>query len=185
MHRNVLAPTLAAALLGTTLPLFAQDGLGVARYTDTGELLYPDDLDRWVVMGANLGSDYREDPFDPAAPGTIGVVQMEPAAYDYFLEHGEYADGTMFLLSFFGAERNSDPQLQGFVQGDMRIQEIHLIDKQRFTEGRAFFVYQRPGMTSVEKVADGSECVQCHMAEGDFDGTFTQFYPTIRHLLPE
>ena len=28
-------------------------------------------------------------------------------------------------------------------------------------------------------------CVQCHANDGAFDGTFAQFYPTIRHLIPE
>lgn len=161
----------------------AQTDLNVAEYTDNKELLYPDNLPEWIHMGTSLGGDYNENQFDPESPGTLGVVQMEPNAYRYFLEHKEYADGTMFLLSFFDSESKSEPQLQGFVQGDMTAQEIHVIDEQRFNEGRAFFLYRNTTQASSPKVPDGSECVQCHTEHGDFDATFIQFYPTIRDHL--
>jgi len=160
--------------------LQAQDALGVARYSDAGALQRPADLATWIHMGSSLGSDYRKEPFDPAEPGVIGVVQMEPAAYRHFLENGSYADGSMFLLSFYAAEQNSDPQLQGFVQGELRAQEIHVIDEARFADGRAFFMFQEPAQTESAALAPGNECVQCHEAEGDYNGTFVQFYPAIR-----
>lgn len=174
---------LVAALfvvLGTVpVAALAQTDLGVAEYTETGELVYPDNLDAWILMGASLGGDYNAGPFDPANPGVFGVVQMEPNAYRYFLENGEYADGTMFLLSFFGAEAKSEPQLHGFVQGESRGQEIHVIDSERFGEGHGFFGYGQPG-GSAAKLPDGSPCIQCHSVEGDYDATFIQFYPAIR-----
>lgn len=157
----------------------ASTDLGVAEYTESGELVYPDDLDAWIHMGTSLGGDYDAAPFDPANPGVIGVVQMEPNAYRYFLANGKYADGTMFLLSFFEAEARSEPQLQGFVQGESRGREIHVIDRARFAEGHGFFVYGQAGGTAA-KLPDGSPCIQCHSAEGDYDATFIQFYPTIR-----
>ena len=169
---GLLAPGLA----------IAQGSLDAARYSDAGALQRPADLATWVHMGSSLGSDYRSAPFDPAQPGVIGVVQMEPTAYDYFVEHGRYADGSMFLLSFYGAEVNSDPQLQGFVQGELRAQEIHVIDAQRFGDGRAFFMFQDPAQTESTPLAAGNECVQCHEAEGQYNGTFLQFYPTLRSL---
>lgn len=159
---------------------FAQSTLDAAQYTQNNELIYPSNLDVWIHMGTSLGGDYSEDQFDPEHPGTLGVVQMEPSAYRYFLQNREYADGTMFLLSFFDSEVKSDPQLQGFVQGEMTAQEIHVIDKQRFAEGRGFFLYQTPTQAQAAKVPDGSVCVECHREHGDFDGTFIQFYPTLR-----
>src|SRR5688572_5552341 len=124
--------TAISALLVTTLfnsaNAFAQIDLEVAQYTDDGELRYPGNLAEWIQTGASLGSEYSEEPFDPQNPGTIGVVQMEPSAYRYFLENSEYADGTMFLLSFYRAEGKSEPQLPGFVQGPLLTQEIHVLD---------------------------------------------------------
>ncbi|MDA9909070.1 cytochrome P460 family protein [Gammaproteobacteria bacterium] len=164
--------------------LQAQTDLEIALYSNE-HLIYPERTDEWIHLGSSLGSEYGDKPFNSAEPGAIGVVQIEPAAYRYFLEHGEYADGTMFLLSFYSAEAESSPQLPGFVQGSMNAQEFHVIDSGRFNEGRGFFLFPptaTPGATSA-KVPDGSECVECHMAEAAYNGTFTQFYPTIRHLI--
>jgi hypothetical protein len=167
--------------LGSTV--YAQSDLVVAQYNATNELLYPANLDEWIQTGASLGGEYSDNAFDPQSPGNIGIVQMEPTAYRYFMEHDTYADGTMFLLSFYKGESKSEPQLPGFVQGDLLAQEIHVIDKERFTEGRGFFLFRTPASASSVKVADGSECVACHTEHADFDGTFSQFYPTIRaHL---
>lgn len=180
-------PRLLPALL-LTLPLavFAQDNLDVAQYDADGRLQRPANLDEWIQTGASLGSDYGEGPFDAQNPGGIGVVQMEPAAYRYFMQNGSYADGTMFLLSFFRAEAQSSPQLPGFVQGDMYAQEIHVIDKTRFDDGgHAFFMFQGPEVTASMRLAAGNECVSCHMEHGAFDGTFTQFYPRVRERLAE
>jgi Cytochrome P460 len=170
-----------ALFLGSTV--YAQSDLGIAQYNSSNELLYPANLDEWIQTGASLGGEYSDNAFDPQSPGNIGIVQMEPTAYRYFMQHHSYADGTMFLLSFYKGEGKSEPQLPGFVQGDLLAQEIHVIDKARFTEGRGFFLFRTPAPTSSVKVADGSECVACHNEHADFDGTFSQFYPTIRaHL---
>jgi len=93
----------------------------------------------------------------------------------------------MFLLSFYGASAESSPQLPGFVQGELQAKEIHIIDSQRFAEGRGFFLYsaEDTAQNASAKLPDNSECVQCHMAEAQFNGTFTQFYPTIRKMINE
>src|SRR5690606_7126320 len=90
----------------------AQTTVDSASYTASGELLFPADTETWVYMGTTLGGDFNDQPFDPAQGATFGIVQMEPAAYRYFRENGSYADGSMFLLSFYDSEGKSDPQLQ-------------------------------------------------------------------------
>ena len=170
-----------------TLPVaaaLAQGNLNVAQYSSTNELWYPPGLDTWIQTGATLGSEYNDKPFDPQHPGTIGVVQMEPSAYRYFMEHKTYAEGTMFLLSFYRAEGKSDPQLPGFVQGALTSQEIHVLDKSRFgPDGHAFFIFQKPDQQVSTAMPPGNPCVACHMKHGKFNGTFAQFYPTIRTQL--
>lgn len=177
---------LGLALLAT-LPALGQNPLDVARYDVEGNLVYPADLHAWIQTAASVGSDYNEEPIDVENPGTIGVVQMEPKAYDYFQQNQQYADGTMFLLTFYEPRRKTSPQLQGFVQGKMVQQEIHVIDKQRFpeTDGHAFFVYRGEAeqRTTAALLAPDNACVACHIPEGAFDGTFVQFYPTLRSTL--
>ncbi|HEY8520572.1 MAG TPA: cytochrome P460 family protein [Gammaproteobacteria bacterium] len=153
--------------------------LDAARYVD-GRLAFPADAERWVFVGANIGGDYTDVPFDPRNPGRIGVVQMEPSAYAHFMEHGEFADGTMLLLSFYDSQEKPEPELNGFVQGDLGAREIHVIDRQRFADGRAFFVFPGRSTSPAEMLAAGNQCVRCHTEHGGFDGTFAQFYPAVR-----
>ena len=178
--------TRIALILLAALPaaVFAQNNLGVAEYNDAGELKYPSNLVEWIQSGASVGGRYDGAAFDPENPGVIGVVQMEPSAYRYFMENGTYADGTMFLLSFFEATSKSDPQLSGFVQGALNSQEIHVIDRTRFDdEGHAFFIFPTKQTPTSTRIAAGNECIACHSEHGDFDSTFIQFYPDLRaHL---
>jgi len=157
--------------------------LGAAVYGPNGQLPFPAGTDRWIAAGSALGGQYSDEPFDPARPGTIGEVKIEPSAYDYFLEHGEYADGTMFLLTFYASEAKSDPQLSGFVQGNVLQREIHVVDRERFAEeGHAFYLYPAGATADPMPLPVGSECFRCHSEHGAFDATFVQFYPALRDL---
>ena len=189
--RSVFAPLarVAAAILAFAAfaPGVAQDtadtGISKARYTANG-LEFPADAFGWVTLGADIGGDYASGAFDPKNPGTIGVVQIEPAAYRYLLEHGTYADGTMLLLTFYRAESQSEPQLRGFVQGPVTAREIHVIDRKRYPEeGRAFFVFPGDAAQTGLRQPLGSTCVVCHKEHGKLDATFAQFYPPIRQLV--
>jgi hypothetical protein len=174
---------LSLAVMFSASTVFAQTDLGVAQYTEAGELRYPANLVEWIQTGASLGSDYGEEPFDAEHPGAIGVVQMEPAAYRYFIENKSYLDGTMFLLSFYNAEGKSEPQLPGFVQGALQSQEIHVLDKTRFGDGHGFFIFRNGAEISTRIPEENNVCTACHTEHGDFDGTFIQFYPHLRaHL---
>ncbi len=101
-------------------------------YTPGGSLAFPEHTDRWITLGASIGGNYDEGAFDPKNPGTIGVVQIEPDAYHALLDTGHYPNGTLLLLTFYEARSKSVPQLKGFVQGDVRSREIHVIDRTRF-----------------------------------------------------
>ena len=159
--------------------------LGVAQFTSSEELIFPEDTDRWVYIGTNIGGDYSDAEFDPRNPGMIGVVQMEPNAYRYLLENREYADGTMFLLSFFQAQEKPDPELNGFVQGDLAAKEIHVIDHMKYQDGRGFYLFPVEGNEPSTMLPAGNECVQCHAEYGDYDSTFSQFYPVIRPIVSQ
>jgi hypothetical protein len=185
-RRSPIAPALIGAVIFCAYHATAaqEARLDVAHYSERSELSFPLDTAQWVHLGSSLGSDYSTDDFNPENPGVLGVVQMEPSAFSYFANNGAYADGTMILLSFYSAQSASDPELRGFVQGDLLQQEIHVIDRVRFAEeGRAFFVF-RASANRADPLPVGSECHSCHMEHGAFDGTFTQFYPTLRGLVP-
>jgi hypothetical protein len=154
-----------------------------ATYTPDGSLEYPKQTERWMTLGTSIGGRYAEGAFDPKNPGTINIVQIEPDAYRVLRDTGHYPDGTMLLLTFYDARSKTDPQLKGFVQGDLQSREIHVLDRKRFPEeGGAFFMFSGTDPKVGARQAVGSACFQCHTQHGKLDATFAQFYPSIRDL---
>jgi hypothetical protein len=163
----------------------AADALQIAQLTAKGKLQKPANLDSWVFLGTSLGMGYNPGSFNAAHPGQFQVVLMEPSAYRYFVDHGSYAPGSMFLLSFYNADTQKRSINQnGFTQADLTNYEIHLIDPTRGADGRAFFVFGAKD-TEGDPLPAGNNCVNCHTKHGAFQGTFAQFYPTLRPRIPK
>jgi len=90
----------------------------------------------------------------------------------------------MFLLSFYDSEQKVSINRSGFVQGDLASFEIHLIDRRRPGEGHYFYPF---GATDgqADVLPPGNPCMTCHLKDGAFNGTIAQFYPAIRHRIPQ
>ena len=157
--------------------------LDVASFTPGGELRRPADLDEWIFLGTALGMGYNAAAFDPKSPGQFQVVLMEPRAYRQFVKTGAYPEGAMFLLSFYDSEQKVSINRSGFVPQDLDSFEIHLIDRRRPGEGHYFYPFGAEDQEAAVLPA-GNSCIECHLKDGAFDGTFAQFYPTIRHRIP-
>jgi len=189
LRNAALAAVFTVCVSGTSIhaaePATAPGTLDLAHLTADGKLQKPADLANWIFLGASLGMGYNPGSFNAAHPGQFQVAMMEPNAYRYFMENGQYAPGSMFLLSFY----NSDTQPRsinqnGFTQADLTNFEIHVIDPVRGENGHAFYLF---GASAQEgnPVPPGNACVRCHVAHGAFSGTFAQFYPTIRSRIPK
>jgi hypothetical protein len=174
-----------AALAQTTAPA---KSIQIAQFTAGGKLQKPADLDSWIFLGTSLGMGYNPGSFNAAHPGQFQVVLMEPNAYRHFVQTRSYARGSMFLLSFY----NSDTQQRsinqnGFTQADLTNYEIHVIDPAKGEtgdKGHAFYVFDAKD-TQGSPLPSGNACVRCHLDHGAFDGTFAQFYPTLRPMIPK
>jgi len=186
MKRKLLAflAVLATAAGAAAVAVQPDEKLDIARVTAEGNLQKPADLENWVFLGASLGMGYNPGSFNAARPGQFQVAMMEPTAYRYFVKTGRYAPGSMFLLSFYDADKQVRSINQnGFTQADLTNYEIHLIDPAS-KEGHTFFMFG-PDTAAGNPVAPGNACVRCHVQHGAFGGTFAQFYPTIRPLIPK
>src|SRR5215510_16410112 len=104
MKRKLLAGLAVLTVAAVAAAAVTNDKIEVARLTADGKLQKPADLDHWVFLGTSLGMGYNPGSFNAARPGQFQVALMEPTAYRYFLEHGTYAPGSMFLLSFYDAD---------------------------------------------------------------------------------
>jgi hypothetical protein len=179
----LIALTLAATIVNASLAANSENTqpakIEVAEFTNLGALGKPKALDKWIHMGSNIGHGYNGESFAADDPGTFRVVAMEPSSYDYFIENGEYANGTMFSLSVFDVLSKVEPDLNGFSQGKLRGFEIHLIDSERNKDGREFFMFAADDLIAAP-LADQSACVNCHLHEAQFESTFVQFYPKLK-----
>jgi hypothetical protein len=159
--------------------------LDAARFTAKGDLEKPADLASWVFLGTSLGMGYNPGSFNAANPGQFQVVLMEPRAWQHFLKHGAYAPGSMFLLAFYNADKQARSINQnGFTQADLTNYEIHLINPKDGAERHLFYMFDARSPQGQRLPPDNS-CVRCHIDHGAFDGTFAQFYPTLRPLIPK
>jgi len=159
--------------------------LEVARFTPAGDLQKPADLTSWVFLGASLGMGYNPGSFNAANPGQFQVVLMEPTAYQHFVKHGSYAPGSMFVLAFYNADKQARSINQnGFTQADLTNYEIHVIGKKAGAERHEFFMFNADSAQG-KPLPPNNSCVKCHNDHGAFDGTFAQFYPTLRPLIPK
>jgi hypothetical protein len=160
--------------------------LDAARYDEQGRLLKPVNLPDWVFLGSSLGMGYSEQDFDTDNPGMFQIVLMEPAALRYFEQHGHFADGSMFALYFYGSAQRVSTNRSGFVLGAEHGVQIHVVDKQRFEDGHAFFdIGNYAQATAAEALPPGNGCVSCHKANAAYDGVFAQFYPRLKPRIPE
>jgi hypothetical protein len=183
----------AVGILGLGVVALAQTAatapmLQIAQFTPDGKLQKPADLDSWVFLGTSLGMGYNPGSFNAAHPGQFQVVLMEPNAYRHFVKNRSYAPGSMFLLSFYDSDKQQRSINQnGFTQADLTNYEIHVIDSaksDKADKGHAFYVFN-PKDTQGEALPAGNACVRCHVDHGAFDGTFAQFYPTLRPMIPQ
>jgi hypothetical protein len=159
--------------------------LSVARVTAAGKLLKPADLSQWVFLGTSLGMGYNPGSFNAANPGQFQVVLMEPNAYRQFVQTRRYAAGTMLMLAFYDADQQKRSINQsGFTQSELTNYEIHLIDPEKGPDGRVFYLFDADS-TEGNPLPPGNGCVRCHNDHGAYDGTFAQFYPAIRPLIPK
>lgn len=161
--------------------------VSVAEFGANNQLRKPENIDEWILLGASAGHGYpnhSSPEFSQKHPGKIQIVQIEPEAYRYFKKHRHFANGTMLSLSFYDVQKSPSPDVNGIVQGAMSSFEIHLIDKEKFTDTRAFYHFAIEDMMA-PMIKPGNSCVQCHNAHAQFDGTFMQFYPTGRDQILE
>ncbi len=156
----------------------------VAKFDNEGNLVVPANLDEWVFIGSSLGMGYSQDNFDPDSPGMFQIARMEPEAYQIFKETGEFVDGTMLSLHFYGSQNEVSINRAGFVMGDLHFAEIHYKDSARFPDGFNFYNLSN-GEPVGREIPLPNECVECHKRDGAYDGVFVQFYPAIHEYLPD
>jgi hypothetical protein len=171
--RRLLLPALVAALCGCPT---SDTGDSRPRFASDGQLLRPEGVDRWVLVGASLGQGYTDATED--GPGMFHRVYLEPSAYEHFLGTGRFLEGTMFALAIRRPERRVPPSRTGWTEGDLVALEMAVKDGSRFPGGWAYFDFGRDADTAA--AIPRERCASCHVQHADLDNVFVQFYPQLR-----
>ena len=162
--------------------LVAQTGASAVaampRYDASGALQLPENYRRWTLIGTSLGLSYNEDV--PKREG-FNHTLMEPTAYDYFVETGEFREGTMLALLVRGAASDAMPARHGRFASDVVAVELAVKDSSRVGEGWAYYDFRggSRARTSAQPFPKNQGCFACHVDHAARDNVFLQFYPLL------
>ena len=191
----ILLSGLAAITLIAADPLPASKsatspkGMALPEYDGEGKLLRPVGYEKWVVVGTSIGLGYSDgDKKDPNNPGTFHNVYLQPEAFDYYVENGEFPEQSVFIVTnnpSHPAKTKGAVSRLGFVAAPTSGLEIAIKDSKKYPDKWAYFMFhdkpdQSPSrVRSAEAAFERKECFDCHQEHGAVDNVFTQFYSVL------
>lgn len=152
------------------------------EYDEKGALLRPEGYERWIFVGTSLGITYSEDA-PKNGPGEFHSVYVQPEAFDYFVERGDFPEKTIFVMTNSPATKKPGDDVihrHGHFAGPTRGLEVAVKDQSRFEDGWAYFIYRTAsGKREAARPFPRESCFDCHAEHGDADNVFTQFYSVL------
>jgi Cytochrome P460 len=140
-------------------------------------LVLPSHYTTWPVVGASLGMTYSGGPQD--GPGSFHRVYMNPSALAHYQRNGSFPDGTTFVLEIREARQRTSILRGGFFEGRRVALEASVKDRSRYPAGWAYFDFDN-GVRTTGSMFPDTQCHSCHVAHGEKDSVFVQFYPLLR-----
>lgn len=185
--RNIALATALIAVV-TALVVAAQDakpsldGMALPAYTADGDLIRPDGYRTWIFVGASLGLSYDEDAAEREGPGAFTNVYIQPEAYRYFMETGQFPEGTMLPMDVFRPGSRESINQAGFFEKDFLGMEVAVKDSERYPEGWAYLSFRdrSGGLRDSASAFPKERCYDCHAEHAATDNVFTQFYPVLQ-----
>jgi hypothetical protein len=169
----------------------------VPQYTGDGQLKRPANYRTWVFVGANLGLGYNpsmeasttreNDRHKATAVGNFHNIYITPAAYEQYVETGQFPDKTMLAMDVYRAGDKEPKNIvsQGHFEAEQSGFEVAVKNSQRPDGSKTVWAYYvfPSGSSSAPAQAD-SACYQCHLEHADDDNVWVQFYPILRDHKP-
>lgn len=172
----------------TSVPSLA--GMALPEYDAQGDLLRPVGYEKWVVVGTSIGLSYSDgEKKDPNNPGMIHNVYLQPQAFDYFVQTGEFPEQTVFVVTNNPSQPTKgkdELNRQGFFAAPTTGLEIAIKDSKRFEDVWGYYMFHDKANgekkeRESEKVFPRADCHECHLEHGAIDNVFTQFYSVLTH----
>ncbi|MBS1824505.1 MAG: cytochrome P460 family protein [Acidobacteria bacterium] len=168
-------------LISFALGVSLAAGADLPRFSDAGELAFPENYRDWVFLSSGLGMTYGPAAAMALENPMFDNVYVTPAAFASFKETGKWPEGTMFALEVRFSTSQGSINKGGFYQTDIAAVEIAVKDTKRFSTGWAYFDFSgglRPRKQTAKELGQNSRCHSCHTPNGAVENTFVQFYPS-------
>jgi hypothetical protein len=163
------------------------------RYDDKN-LLFPDGFRNWMFVGSNLGLLYKGDP--QPGPITFHNIYIDPEAYAYFRDHGQFPDPTVLVMDIYDSQ---DRETQGILtrgsfDGPWDGNFVAVKDSKRppGPNGEksiwAYYIFSKDKTDPTKPQASApaepdKDCYACHKEHGMIDNVWVQLYPILRSLV--
>ena len=175
-HTKPLLFGLTLLFSGLTSAQISNSSAGTTRYTNDGQMKFPEDYRQWVYL--TTGFDMSYNPALQMDHHMFDNVFVNPEAYKVFMATGKWPDKTTFVLEARRAMDKGSINQRGNYQGsDVMGLEVHVKDETRFPGKWAFFAFGNAKTATITPAT--AECYSCHAMHGAVDTTFVQFYPTL------
>ena len=188
----ILSASLTAAVSMTAMSSIADEGIesvGAAVFNKKGELLLPQDFQKWVFLGAPLTPNGLNN--GQAGFPEFHHVYMNPDAFAVYQQTGVFPDGTVLAkeLALLVKGDHDDgstnaPSGRGFFASEFHGMDVAVKDSKRFKETNGWgyfnFGHHAPPYKKTAAAAPAANCAACHQASAEKDMVFTQYYPILR-----
>jgi hypothetical protein len=161
------------------------------KFNASGELQLPQGFRKWVFIGSPLTPHGLNN--GQAGFPEFHNVYVEPAAYDYYVAHGRWPEGTMMVKELQLTQQGTFPDGsrtevsgRGYFPGVPNGMDVSVKDSKRFpdTNGWGFYNFGHQAAPYAEVAAEApvEACAGCHMASAHEDMVFTGFYQLLEPL---
>jgi len=161
-------------------------------FNESGELVQPEGFRTWVFVGAPLTPNALND--GAAAFPEYHNVYVEQAAFQHYLQKGEWPEGTVIVKELQLTKEGTFPDGsrvevsgRGYFPSTPNGLDVSVKDSSRFGDTRDWgffnFGHHAPPYEPVAKAAPESACAGCHIANAHEDMVFADFYQQLKPLL--
>ena len=178
----LIAALVAAVQLTAADAVPSLDGMVEPAYTAEGDLIRPEGYRTWVFVGASLGLSYNESAGEREGPGAFTNVYIQPEAYRYFMETGEFPEKTMLPMDVFRPGSRESINQAGYFEKEFLGMEVAVKDSERYPDGWAYLSFRdrAGGLKPAASAFPTASCYDCHAEHAATDNVFTQFYPVLQ-----
>lgn len=170
---------LVTALLTTLLAQLLPGASDTARFTKSGEVMFPADYRSWVFLSSGLGMTYGPNARRTNEAPRFTNVFVNPSSHREFLKTGRWPEGTTFVLEIRDSSSEGSINKGGHFQSKIAAIEVEVKDSKRFPGGWAYFDFADQPKPSVPALGPKATCPACHSTNGAVESTFVQFYPSL------